>query len=848
MTERSVAMARRGCGLAGLCLFFCAGMLFEGPAQAALDNKGPLPAGVYRIWYDSKDQLDRLAARFDVWEVDAREGWALLGLDAGDAAQLAAEGCDLEFEAKRTGRMLRGPAGYPCYRDIPALYAALDQLAADHPGLAQLADFGDTWRKIHGLDGYDLHVLRLSSDQTAGPKPRFFLMANTHARELATPETAMNFVTHLLDNYGVDADATWLLDWHEIYVVVSANPDGRQLAEQGCLQRKNRNDTGASCTLCDTWGSSHYGIDLNRNNPYHWGGAGTSLCEATYQGPSAGSEPENAALHTLVRSLFPDQRPDDDTSPAPPGTTGLLVSLHSYSNLVLWPWGWTGGDAPNVSALTTLGRKFAYFNGYTPQQSNDLYGTTGDHTDWAYGELGIPAYTFEIGEEFFQDCADLPEIMSENLGALVYAAKVCRTPYQTPAGPDSLSLAVAPSLVAPGDAAALTATVDDTRYNQSNGTEPTQNAVAAEYYIDTPPWAAGAEAHPLAAADGVFNSGVEPVTGSVDTAGLALGRHIVYVRGRDAGDNWGAVSAAFLYIVDPETSPRIEGTVLQAGSGAPLAAIVTAGPFQAPTDPANGAYSLMLPAGTYTLAAGAASHGAVSLPGVAVRDGQTLDQNFLLTPIGSFFFDDAESGNPGWTVDSPWAITTEASYSPTHSWTDSPGGSYADSKSLSITSPVWNFGTSSGVTLSFQHIYDLENTWDFGYVEYSIDGGANWTAAASYTGTGHLVWTGVELPLAALDGQAGARLRFRFYSDSSIVKDGWHVDDIRVIASAPLLLGDLNGDGIVDCADARILSCYLAGDYAGLPMGNATGDLNADAAVDPQDLVRLLVMLVDGEN
>jgi hypothetical protein len=196
-------------------------------------------------------------------------------------------------------------------------------------------------------------------------------------------------------------------------------------------------------------------------------------------------------------------------------------------------------------------------------------------------------------------------------------------------------------------------------------------------------------------------------------------------------------------------------------------------------------------------------------------------------------------------VDSPWAITTEASFSPTHSWTDSPGGSYANNRDVSITSPEWNFSGYTGVTLSFQHIYDLENTYDFGYVEYSTDGGSNWTAAASYTGTGHLVWTGVELPLAALDGQANARLRFRFHSDISLFYDGWHVDDIRVIASAPPLAGDLNGDGVVDGIDARILARYLAGECAGLPMGNASGDLDADAAVTPLDLVRLMVMLVE---
>jgi hypothetical protein len=92
----------------------------------------------------------------------------------------------------------------------------------------------------------------------------------------------------------------------------------------------------------------------------------------------------------------------------------------------------------------------------------------------------------------------------------------------------------------------LDATVNDTRYNNRNGSEPTQDIAAAEYYVDTPPWAAGATAHPMAASDGSFDAPTEAVTATLDTSGLSGGRHILFVRGRDAAGNWGAFSAIFL--------------------------------------------------------------------------------------------------------------------------------------------------------------------------------------------------------------------------------------------------------------------------------------------------------------
>jgi len=509
-------------------------------------------AGAYRVYYGSRDRLDALAVDFDIWEVRPAEGAAVVALGPEDAARLQAQGYLLEPVAEEAWLWSFGPPGYPCYRDVADLYSLLAALAAQHPHLAHLVDYGDSWRKIHGgeLGGYDLLVLEISSSLAPQPKPHLFLMADIHARELTTPEVAMHFVEYLLDGYGSDPDVTWILDYHQIDVVVTANPDGRQLVEQECQQRKNRNATRGNCTVCDLLGHSHFGVDLNRNNPYHWGGASLQPCFETYQGETAGSEPETYHLNQLVRELFADQRPADDLTPAPADTSGLLVSLHSYGNLVLWPWGWTDTPAPNGPAMQTLGRKLAFFNGYLPQQSHDLYRTTGDTTDWAYGELGIPAYTFEIGEFFFQSCADLQQIVDENLEALIYAAKIARAPYHMPAGPDAIDLAVAPAAVASGASVQLQATIDDTRYGKGSGAEPVQPIAAVVVTLDRPPWDKDGLPAPvvMAPVDGRFDEPVERAGVTLSTAGWSSGQHTLYVQAQDAADHWGAVSAIWIGI------------------------------------------------------------------------------------------------------------------------------------------------------------------------------------------------------------------------------------------------------------------------------------------------------------
>ena len=539
-------------------------------AEKLVDN-------VYKAYFPNLEIARKAAVSFhaQLLETDYKAGFMVMQLDAREMDQLRRFGFRFEraadfitrrnqaltqFQIAAAQRAAGGAepqsiTGYACYETVEETFAAGDALIAARPTLGTWVTAGSSWQKTQGTGGYDLKVLKLTNSAVPAPagaeKPKLFINSAIHAREYTTAPLVLEFARWLVNGHGSNADATWILDHHEVHLLLHANPDGRKRAETGLSWRKNVNN--AFCA-----NSNNRGIDLNRNFAFGWnstGGQGSSgaQCDLTYRGPTAGSEPETTAVQTYVRSLWPDRRGPGLSDPAPSDTSGVHLDIHSYSQLVLWPWGTTATPSGNATALQTMGRRLAWFNGYTPKQSIGLYPTDGTSDGPSYGELGVAAFTIELGTAFFESCTSYNATTKPlNLPALVYAAKVVRTPYITPGGPDVL----APTLsgdasgagVPAGMPVTLTASATDTRFNNSNGAEPTQSIAAAEYTIDVPPWQPNPVAVPLQASDGSFDTSTEGLTGTVATTGLAAGPHLVYLRARDASGTWGPVSAVFLNI------------------------------------------------------------------------------------------------------------------------------------------------------------------------------------------------------------------------------------------------------------------------------------------------------------
>jgi hypothetical protein len=433
------------------------------------------------------------------------------------------------------------------YRTVPEMRAFVDALAARYPNLAEVVVYGSSWEKINsgGTAGHDLYAVKLTNRQRPGPKPTILITASVHARELVPAEIATRLMEYLLNNYSVDGDATWLLDEHLIVIVPVANPDGRRLAEQGLMQRKNMNTSyGGGCSVPPT-SVNQFGVDINRNFSFKWGTVNTPSepkCGQTYPGPTAASEPEASAIQSMEAMLFADQRGPLDTDPAPLTTTGVFIDMHSTGNLLMWPWAHNSTVPPNGADLQLIGTKLASYNGHTPEQAIQLYATSGSTRDYAYGELGLASFTFEIGPDSgpcggfmpFFSCLDSGSdgtFWPRNLPALLYAAKIARTPYQLGRGPTPETASATIALHSPR-IYALRAQFSE----QFNGG---QNITAAEYYLDTPPWRGGT---PIAmtALDGSFDSPNE-IAVALNQPGQTSEPY--YVRARDSLGNWGPVRA-----------------------------------------------------------------------------------------------------------------------------------------------------------------------------------------------------------------------------------------------------------------------------------------------------------------
>jgi PKD repeat protein len=608
---------------------------------------------VWRVFVRDDADVQRLTSgEWDVLEargsIDGVDYLLVLGDDAV-ADALRAQGYRVELhETIPTGSLREPFTYYYGYHSVAEHEQHINAVVAARPDLAQRIDYGDSWWKQQGRpDGHDLIALCLTRQHPgdcalnpASSKPRFLLLAGVHARELVPPELAWRWIDEVVNGDGVDPDITALLDHTELWIVPIANPDGRVIVEAGgnspVMQRKNANTTYGSCSI------PYIGVDLNRNGDFKWGGPGASTapCNNIYRGPNAASEPEASALIELMGNLFHDQRGPGDTDAPPSTATGLLLSLHSDGNMAMTPWDWTSNPPPNYAELLAVAYRLSYFNGYRTGRSGQiLYISSGTLDDWIYGRLGIANITFEVGSSFIPAYSSIDSTLWPlNRGALRYSAKLARQPYTLAQGPAALTPALSLSSVPVGTALTLTAWIDDQRLG-TNGTaseRPTTQPISqAEYYVDAPPWDSGT-AHAMRSADGSLNSAREQMTASVDTC-LELGRHTLFVRGRDTSGHWGPTIAAWLNVTP--TSTTLSGTVRDRLTGAPLAATLNITSSQSSaviqTDPA-GFYSFTISSGpTYTVSLAAPDYlTETHTLWVSACTGNIPTGNFVLVPAG----------------------------------------------------------------------------------------------------------------------------------------------------------------------------------------------------------------------
>uniref|UniRef100_A0AAU1HW71 Zinc carboxypeptidase n=1 Tax=Streptomyces sp. NBC_00180 TaxID=2903632 RepID=A0AAU1HW71_9ACTN len=281
-------------------------------------------------------------------------------------------------------RLYDFPSGDSRYHNYAEMTSEINSLVSANSSIASRRVIGTSYQ------GRNIVAIKISDNVASDEaEPEVLFTHHQHAREHLTVEMALYLLRELTSDYGSDSRVTSMVNNREIWIVPDLNPDGGEYdIATGSYRswRKNRQPNS---------GSSAVGTDLNRNWAYRWGccgGSSGSASSDTYRGASAESAPEVKVVADFVRSRI--------VGGAQQIKAG--VDFHTYSELVLWPFGYTYSDtttgmtADDRNAFAAVGQKMAASNGYTAEQASDLYITDGSIDDWLWGNQKIFSYTFEM--------------------------------------------------------------------------------------------------------------------------------------------------------------------------------------------------------------------------------------------------------------------------------------------------------------------------------------------------------------------------------------------------------------------------------------------------------------------
>lgn len=326
--------------------------------------------------------------------------------DAEELAELLSQGHRITVEVEDMERhyasRIRGP-NFGLFHTYSETEEFLDDLHDACPAITTARDsVGAT------IEGRTIWAFKISDNPDIDEsEPEILFDGLHHAREPMSLEVQLHFMEWLTENYGIDPEATFLVDNREIWFIPIVNPDGYCYNETtnpagGGMWRKNRRDNAGTCE----------GVDLNRNYPYQWGGVGSSAdpCADTYRGASPGSEPEIQTYMGFVA--------------AHEFTANL--SFHSVAGQVLIPWAYTNTHTPDDATFRLIANRMAESNGYEVGQAGEiLYNCSGITTDWLYAEHDVWATCIEVGGSgFWPSESEIAGLNAENLWPQIYLTRI----------------------------------------------------------------------------------------------------------------------------------------------------------------------------------------------------------------------------------------------------------------------------------------------------------------------------------------------------------------------------------------------------------------------------------------
>jgi len=269
------------------------------------------------------------------------------------------------------------------YRNNTEIANWLNSLVASFPTLMTIQIYGSSY------EDRALKVVKLTS-QVGVPKNKPIILweGGIHSREWIAPATMCYMISKLTSGYGVDPQATSILDNFQVHIIPVVNPDGYEFTwTTDRMWRKTRSPNKNNPCI---------GTDPNRNWDDHWCqvGASTSPCSDSYCGSKAFSEIEVLSVANYVQGYFNPVTAQNQII--------NFIDYHSYGQLYMAPYGWTATPPANAAQLQALGLQnvaaiasvqgtsFAYGQIYTI-----IYPASGTSADWGTN-AGKVAYCYGI--------------------------------------------------------------------------------------------------------------------------------------------------------------------------------------------------------------------------------------------------------------------------------------------------------------------------------------------------------------------------------------------------------------------------------------------------------------------
>ncbi|MBN2381920.1 immune inhibitor A [bacterium] len=318
-------------------------------------------------------------------------------VDAADLSRLKSLGvrhriihADLaRFQEERASRDKTPlPGSMGGFHTFDEVISYIDNLHTTYPGIVSAKFSIGT-----SIQGRSIWCYKVSDNVTFDEnEPEVFYNALIHAREPQGMECLLYYLDYLTSGYGLDSEATYLVDNREMYFVPVLNPDGYEYNHQtnpngGGMWRKNRRaNAGGS-----------YGVDVNRNFGYEWGydnqGSSPNSSSDEYRGTGPFSEPESQAVRDFCNAhIF-----------------RTTLNYHTYSNLLIRPFSYDS-DLPldpvkDLILYNAWGSILTRINHYLYGDAISTVGyvVNGGADDWMYGDRSlrpkIISFTPEVGSE-----------------------------------------------------------------------------------------------------------------------------------------------------------------------------------------------------------------------------------------------------------------------------------------------------------------------------------------------------------------------------------------------------------------------------------------------------------------